>query len=149
MEATSVDDLQLFSKGNESKYGRQNICKSCENKRIRESNRIAYNKEYAKRKRQENCPKFKRTERNQNLKRFYGITIEDFELMLNNQNGVCKICSSDNGGNTLHVDHCHSTGKVRGLLCGKCNTAIGLMNDDIDVLLSAIKYLTAQEVALA
>lgn len=149
LEAVSIDDLQLFSKGNESKHGRQNMCKSCENKRIRESDRVAYNKEYAKRKREEKCPKFKRTERNQNLKRFYGITVDDFDLMFIKQNGKCKICDSYNNGKTLHVDHCYTSGKVRGLLCNKCNTAIGLLNEDIDIIKNVIKYLTAQEVALA
>ena len=149
LEAITIDDLELFAKGNESKHGRQNLCKSCENKRKREHDRTIYLKEYNKKKRVEGCVKFKRTERNQQLKKNYGIRIEDYEKMFIDQNGLCKICLSDNGGKTLHVDHCHSTGKVRGLLCSKCNTALGLFNDNIKTLSNAIIYLTAQEVALA
>ena len=147
--ATTKEELELFSIGVQSKFGRQNICKECENKRALESDRVTYNKEYAKKKRAEQCPIFKRAERNQNLKRYYGITIDDFEKMYNSQNGKCKICHSDNNGKTFHVDHCHMSGRVRGLLCSKCNTAIGLLDENIVVLENAIKYLTAQEVALA
>lgn len=149
IHATTKDELELFSLGVQSKFGRQNTCKECENKRVLESDRVAYNKEYTKKKRAEQCPVFKRTERNQQLKSNYGITISEYEEMYSLQDGRCKICNSDSNGKSLHVDHCHSTLKVRGLLCGKCNTGIGLLGDNIDTLLSAIKYLTAQEVALA
>lgn len=80
--------------------------------------------------------------RNSRLKYVYGITLSEYENMLKAQNGVCAICFhvSDDGKN-LCVDHNHDTGEVRGLLCSKCNTAIGLLKENTDYLLSAIKYL--------
>lgn len=64
--------------------------------------------------------------RNRKLKARYGIDIEQYDAMLKTQNGVCKICSSVNlDGKRLHVDHCHQTGKVRGLLCNGCNRKLG------------------------
>ena len=70
----------------------------------------------------------------------YGITIEDYDRMLGDQDGVCKICKNttkpkfSNNKNKLSVDHCHSTGKVRGLLCSTCNLILGEIerrNDDV------------------
>jgi len=73
-----------------------------------------------------------------------GITESEYFRMLELQDGRCKICGKEerhtNKGR-LHIDHCHSTGKVRGLLCSNCNTAIGLMMDDINILKTAIQYL--------
>jgi hypothetical protein len=78
------------------------------------------------------------------MKRAYGLDFKDYERMLEAQNGVCAICSSpppNNRKTRLAIDHCHKTGKVRGLLCDKCNRSIGLLKDDVSVLKSAIKYL--------
>jgi hypothetical protein len=82
--------------------------------------------------------------RNYDLKRHYGITSEDFDNMLKEQNGVCKICSRENPTgkhNRFHVDHCHETSKVRGLLCSPCNLGLGAFGDNTEVLTEAIKYL--------
>src|SRR3546814_8498245 len=75
--------------------------------------------------------------------RKYGITMSEFEAMLERQGRVCAICHGQpNGpGKRFHVDHCHNSSKVRGLLCGKCNTAIGLLNDDPQLAESAAAYL--------
>ena len=81
--------------------------------------------------------------RSQRLLEKYGITLEDYELMLENQNHTCKICGTDEprGVGTWKVDHCHTTGKVRGLLCNNCNLGLGNFKDNTVVLASAIKYL--------
>ena len=71
----------------------------------------------------------------------YGLTLENYDAMLEKQNGVCAICSQKTPGN-LHIDHNHQTNEVRGLLCGKCNRAIGLLNDDVSLFTKAITYLT-------
>ncbi len=74
----------------------------------------------------------------------YGITISDYENILNNQGRVCLICKADspNGkGNHFHIDHCHKTQNIRGLLCHNCNTSLGGFKDSVEVLQSAIKYL--------
>ena len=73
----------------------------------------------------------------------YGLTPEQWQLMFNQQNGNCKICgvNSSQVDRRFAVDHCHKTGKNRGLLCGTCNRALGLFKDDSKLLLKASKYL--------
>ena len=78
------------------------------------------------------------------LKSAYGITLEQYEKMLREQNYSCKICKTDEREvykQTLFVDHCHTTGKIRGLLCHQCNTALGKFRDSETILNSAIEYL--------
>lgn len=82
--------------------------------------------------------------KNYRLKRQYGITIEDYNRMLKDQNGVCFICQKESKnfwGTQPAVDHCHKTGKIRGLLCDKCNKGLGQFNDNPELLQKAIKYL--------
>lgn len=76
----------------------------------------------------------------------YNLTQEQFDAMVADQDGRCAICRADTpGGNRIGTwtgDHDHTTGAVRGLLCARCNRALGLFRDDPTVLLSAIRYLT-------
>lgn len=81
--------------------------------------------------------------RNTKYMRQYGITLIDYEVMLESQGGGCAICSGA-GKINLAVDHCHTTGKVRGLLCCQCNHLLGNANDDPTILANAIKYLTKE-----
>jgi hypothetical protein len=78
------------------------------------------------------------------LQREYGLTLEQFLDLLDRQNNQCAICKTvfENRSQSF-VDHCHTTGKVRGLLCAKCNFGIGQFNDNIEVLSQAIEYLKA------
>jgi len=71
----------------------------------------------------------------------YGITVDDYDRMLTEQNGGCAICKRPPTNKRLAIDHCHTSGKVRGLLCGPCNVSLGAFNDDPRVLLEAAKYL--------
>jgi len=71
----------------------------------------------------------------------YGLTPEDYDRLLRDQNGVCVICGRPPQRKRLHVDHDHETGVVRGLLCYRCNTGIGLFGDSVDRLLGAAHYL--------
>lgn len=82
------------------------------------------------------------------LKATFGISLEDYNSMLSVQEGACAICKKEENvvsvnGNTkaLAVDHCHTTGIVRGLLCQRCNQALGLFEDDVERLRSAIIYI--------
>jgi hypothetical protein len=81
-------------------------------------------------------------------KRRFGITPERYSELLKSQNGVCAICNQPEIATrlgkvkALAVDHCHKSGKIRGLLCSDCNTGIGKLKDDPKVLLAAIQYLT-------
>jgi hypothetical protein len=85
-----------------------------------------------------------RGRRNQTLRKWhfakkYGITPDDFDVLLLCQNNVCAICSSRR--KVMCVDHDHSTGEVRGILCRSCNIMLGAVNDDVAVLARAIEYL--------
>jgi hypothetical protein len=82
--------------------------------------------------------------RRHHLKHRYGITPEQYEEMLGKQGGGCAVCGTRfPGGNStnFHVDHCHKTGRVRGLLCRKCNHALGLVDDDPELLRALADYL--------
>ena len=79
------------------------------------------------------------------LKRDYGLTKESYLEMLKSQNGVCAICCNPEKKRRLAVDHCHNTGKIRGLLCTRCNTSIGRFNDDVELLQKAIDYLKTHD----
>lgn len=73
----------------------------------------------------------------------YGIDKKLYDEMFANQNGKCAICALDlNLQKEVHIDHCHTTGKVRGILCGKCNKGLGQFDDNVIYLTNAIKYLT-------
>lgn len=75
-------------------------------------------------------------------KHMYGLAEEDYNTMLAEQGGNCAIC--DASMDTPHVDHCHTTGKVRGLLCKLCNAGLGQFQDDTARLARAIVYLTGR-----
>ena len=84
--------------------------------------------------------------RSRKLKRDHGINIENYDSMLKSQHGLCAICKSPpSKANAremvLHVDHCHNTGKIRGLLCAHCNRMLGLAKDNQETLLKAATYL--------
>lgn len=84
--------------------------------------------------------------RNNMLMKTYGITSEDYERMLEEQEFCCAGCNTHQLElkQRLHVDHDHETGVVRGLLCGNCNRALGLVKDNIKTLQSLINYLGKQ-----
>lgn len=78
--------------------------------------------------------------------RKYGITTEWYEETLAKQQGACAICSlACTTGKSLAVDHNHETGKARGLLCMSCNTAIGKLGDDPNLVLKAYEYLLSEQ----
>jgi hypothetical protein len=83
-----------------------------------------------------------KTWRNWQYLQKYGITTDDYLVMLEAQNGVCVICQREDAlGTRLCVDHCHETGRVRGLLCRKCNQTLGAHNDDPGWFAAASEYL--------
>lgn len=129
-EAYSDSDLELFKKDKSKTHGRRNICKSCDNKRTS----VAYYK---------NKEKHKEYGRKKHLKSKYGLTVECYDKMLKSQDNQCEICKIHVSelAKPLYIDHCHSTGKVRGLLCQHCNSGLGHFRDNIDSLLKASQYL--------
>ena len=85
----------------------------------------------------------KKRMRNNSLKRKFGIDLNTYNLMFLKQEGKCAICGIHQSQlkQSLNVDHDHITGKVRALLCPKCNGGLGIFNDDIKLLRAGIKYL--------
>lgn len=85
--------------------------------------------------------------KNKELKRKYKFSIVEYKVLLEKQNGVCAICCKAETRKfkgtivELSVDHCHKTGKVRGLLCTRCNRTLGMFKDSIGLFESAIEYL--------
>jgi hypothetical protein len=78
------------------------------------------------------------------LKRLFGITPEDYDAMFARQGGVCAICRRTSpDGRRLHVDHCHNSKRVRGLLCHDCNRGIGMFRDLPGLLRTAADYVEA------
>lgn len=79
------------------------------------------------------------------LKKCYKLTLDDFEIMLAAQGGRCAICGGTEPGGPTNlsfcVDHCHTTGRVRGLLCFSCNQGLGHFKDNVDLLANAAEYL--------
>lgn len=76
-----------------------------------------------------------------NRRRNYGLEPDKYQKLLDNSGNKCMICGDSPKKRSLHIDHCHNTGIIRGLLCHGCNTALGLFKENISVMLKAIKYL--------
>jgi len=130
--------------------GRKSCCKDCADKVAIRYAKTATCKESQKQYWKTN--KGKQVQRRCQLKKKFGITLEEYDRLLEQQSGVCAICgqpetSEDFGGSIrrLAVDHNHKTGEVRGLLCQKCNHAIGLFNDSLGIILSAARYVGSVE----
>ena len=117
-----------FHKRNDRKTQHQSECKECT--RIRRS-------KWWK------SDKGKLSSANTKLKRRFGITLEEYAIMFERQNRQCLICkaSESSSGHRLAVDHCHRTGRIRGLLCKNCNVALGHFKENPMFLYKAIDYL--------
>lgn len=117
--------LSEFYKHKRTKSGVGSYCKVCN---------TAVNKKWAEKNWQKR--------RNSNLKYYYGVDFEYFDALKEAQNNSCAICKSVfvNERHT-HLDHCHTTKTIRGILCNHCNRGLGAFKDSIDILKSAQKYL--------
>lgn len=117
-------NLEEFVKNRSKKSGRGSYCKPCWNVRIKRHKQERYG-----------------GHRNFLLQKRYGITEADLERMLADQEGLCAICRVKPA---KHVDHCHETGIVRGLLCFGCNRGLGKASDDPALLRRGLSYLEAR-----
>jgi len=109
-----------------------------------DSENVSHRKEYAKQFKANNPDYYKR----KHLQYSYGILLEEYEIMRESQKCRCYICGkheNDTNRKRLFVDHCHTTGKIRGLLCQQCNTALGMVNEDVDILFAMVSYLQEHE----
>jgi protein-arginine kinase activator protein McsA len=123
----SLSDFHNVKNG---KFGKHHYCKDCMSAHKKQT--YNYNNAF-----------------NRRLRKSYNLTLDELKSMHHSQNKKCKICGdvyedvSKHGG--LYIDHCHSSGKVRGLLCAKCNQLLGACRDDVAILQSAIDYLNSQK----
>lgn len=112
------------------------------------SNRSSYKAEWYK----ANKDKVKETHRIYHYKTKYKMSVDEYNSMLETQNNVCAVCQkpeTTKGHRTgllrnLSIDHCHTTGKIRGLLCTNCNHVLGKFNDDEELFKRAINYLKGE-----
>lgn len=129
LEAWSEEDLDLFKFDKTCKHNRQLICKECHTRK----SKLLWDKN-----------RNEVTRLNTYYLKTYNITYNEVLDIKRRQEHRCGICGRYEGTSPLArfvVDHCHTTGRVRGILCGSCNTALGKFSDDITTLQRAIAYL--------
>lgn len=111
-----------IEKGLDKFESKRNTCKECRNQQARDSQRA----------------------RTWKYRTQYGITLKDYDLLYEQQNGLCAICGTDTPGGPgerFRVDHNHETNEVRGLLCNNCNRGLGYLKDSPTILSKALAYL--------
>lgn len=111
--------------------------------KLRDMQRARYNADAGKAKRSAKLWRLKNPDKvkGRKLKERFGISLEDYNIMLEAQGGVCAANGCHSTDKMLTVDHCHETNKIRGLLCNKCNLSIGCIDDSIEKLKGLIVYL--------
>ena len=151
--------IEDFHSKPDSSCGLASQCKKClkehrETESYKEAARLRYKRSYYK-----NLDKTRSLKRNnyklqverkgkdyvksRSIKNSYKISLDDYNKMLLEQDNKCKTCNiSFTDSVKPNVDHCHSTGRVRGLLCSSCNKALGFVKDNTETLNNLIKYLT-------
>lgn len=142
-----IKELSCFGNDKYKKDGKKSACKECY--KVYDKNRY-YSDVEGQRKRvkeyRDSLTKEQRyiANRNTKLKQAYGLTHEQVEEMKRLQDYKCYVCNKEEfeaGSKGLVVDHNHATGQVRKLLCSPCNTALGLLNEDIGIFTSLIEYV--------
>lgn len=153
--------LHDFHRQSNMPSGRHGMCKKCRSVVRAEQRQLNYEEYLAKqrayraanrdklrelgRKYYRERRKFSPSIRKYTLKSAHGMTVGQYEEMLSKQGGVCAICYSKDTARKdqkhFSVDHCHKTGRIRGLLCNLCNTGLGHFRDSTDILSRAISYL--------
>ena len=123
--------LNLFRKKLDGKYGVGAQCKSCINAAQTRPKKPKRTKEETK-----------NLYKSRAFFKKYGIHRSDFDLLRAKQDNKCAICKGNLENNKKsHMDHCHASGKLRGVLCTKCNVGLGMFQDNMENLKSAVKYL--------
>lgn len=132
-----IKPFESYYNSKTAKDGKGYRCKSCD--------------DLARRKwRENNLESSQKSVRRNKLWTVYRMTMEEYDQMLEKQNYTCAICTTDTNIVTgkswsFAVDHCHETGKVRGLLCNQCNRALGMFQDSVNLLETATAYLKSHK----
>jgi len=136
---------KIYRRLNKEKIKQQMSLYSQNNKEVLRQKKKDYynkNKEKFKEKMQQYDKKVKERRSDALQKQKYGISLEQKAQMIKEQGGTCRICKNPlEPGRKSPTDHDHKTGKVRGILCNKCNIGLGMFKDNIEYLQSAIEYL--------
>jgi hypothetical protein len=144
--------LMEFYRRRGNKDGREASCKSCHSNyaRIWRNRNKEATKYHAQTYYKKNRLKYLEKSKERHLRKTFGLSKLQYAQLLVKQNGRCAICDvpADECVRLLSVDHDHNTGEIRGLLCGSCNTAIGLLKDDPVILASALQYLASKKVQI-
>lgn len=138
-------DESEFIRNRSTPSGVGGYCRPCaaeraKKRRLNDPRAAVYAKDWSRK----NKDKMRVYRRRNLLKNQYGLSIEDYEQMVEAQNGLCAVCEKEPEGGrheVLYVDHDHATGRTRLLLCAKCNFAIGLLGDDVEVARRLVAYL--------
>lgn len=117
--------------------GFESYCKAC--RRLLGKQWFSKQPEYLKKYRRQWRRKNRERERAATYRRVFNLSTAAFESLRQAQRGLCAICLLPMKNPC--VDHCHISGRVRGLLCMKCNSAIGLLDDNLDIVINAVRYL--------
>jgi len=147
--------IDKFYKSKTSKDGFMSQCICC----IRKSHKVYYDKcnkknfNYQKtrykRYKENHAKRDRKTQLRGHLRRKYSITLEDYNSMVEEQNGLCAICGRTNSKKgvfeRLAVDHNHISGQIRGLLCNRCNVILGLGDEDINTFKNIISYIIERD----
>lgn len=142
--------LSRFALDRSRRDGLHSQCKDCQSahakqKRATDPEHVAKCRARSKQYRASNPDAYRNSVRDATLRAKYGVGQADYEAMLKAQGGGCAICGRTNPGvswgRNLHIDHDHSSGRIRGLLCQPCNTSIGKFNDDPALLRKAAAYI--------
>lgn len=130
-----------FHKDSRNKSGLYAYCKECNKAKARAWTKANPEKVRARSEQRTYDGEY----RDYQLRYKYGISLADYDVLLAAQGGKCAICGRTEAGRTGHrnlaVDHCHTSARVRGLLCHSCNRALGLLQESADVLDRAAAYL--------
>ena len=143
----TLSSFKLNKAGNYSAW-----CYECDN--ILAKNRYASDPEYRAAQLAKNKIRYfqeggKQRKRERQLKKSFGLTIDDYNKKLQTQDGLCAICKKPESSLNAHssgilplaIDHDHQTGKVRDLLCSRCNQALGLLREDVEIAKNLVTYI--------
>ena len=137
------DTREYFTADKHRRNGLRCQCKECRNEVFRKRYKMHKKTYCEKQKIYLKTERGKDAHRRARLKYCYGITVGDYNKLFQQQNGCCTICGRHQSelNKRLAIDHDHDTGKIRSLLCSRCNQGIGLFGENVTILKSAINYL--------
>lgn len=126
----------------DERYVKNNACCTCAYQRVQKYEAKNWQLKLKRCRDRNALPEEQKRKRNRHLLKTFGITQDQYNEMLDKQGGGCAICKKQcSTSKSLAVDHCHATGKIRGILCQPCNTTLGKLDENIETLKAMINYI--------